>query len=182
MSWTWSSTWIRWGVLHERALALAAWRWAVCVSAGAQHPSGDGDGRHGAGDQHERDHHAGGGAGQDGEVWGESGSARCMRMSQNALLWCLGSERLLLWRSDRVGFLVWSSPSAHRAASQRHNQWCNLHQTWDYRVIIQINNRASVDKPVKHKHIQFRYKAEDNTLQNMILLLSVFVLFSSINI
>ncbi len=56
------------------------------MSAGAQHPSGDGDGRHGAGDQHERDHHAGGGARQDGEVRGESGSARCMRMSQNALV------------------------------------------------------------------------------------------------
>lgn len=51
---------------------------------GPQHPGRDGDGRHGPGDQHERNHHAGGCSEQDGEVWGKPDAARplvCMTWS-----------------------------------------------------------------------------------------------------
>lgn len=38
------------------------------LSVGPQHSGGDGDGRDGPRDQHERNHHAGGRPEQDGEV------------------------------------------------------------------------------------------------------------------
>lgn len=46
------------------------------LSLGPQHSGGDGDGRHGPRDQHERNHHAGGCPEQDGEVWGKPDPAR----------------------------------------------------------------------------------------------------------
>lgn len=52
---------------------------SVCITsslAGPQHSGRDGDGRHGPGDQHERNHHAGGRAEQDGEVRGKRDPAR----------------------------------------------------------------------------------------------------------
>lgn len=43
----------------------------IFLFSGPQHSGRDGDGRDGPGDQHERNHHAGGCPEQDGEVWGK---------------------------------------------------------------------------------------------------------------